>query len=137
MKWPSLPLICFSVALPTSVFAQAQTIERQFKGNLNTDINLGIFTSMRANCTVGPLPVIRLVVPPAHGKITVKQGRVRATNFKQCLGAELPAFVATYRPAKDFIGKDLFTLEVIGLAGKSQIQRIVVIVTKPGAGLGI
>ena len=43
MKWPSLPLICFSVALPTSVFAQAQTIERQFKGNLNTDINVNIF----------------------------------------------------------------------------------------------
>ena len=83
MKWSSLPLICFSVAFPTLVFAQAQTIERQFKGNLNTDINVGIFTSMRANCTAGPLSVIHLVVPPAHGKITVKQGRVRATNFKQ------------------------------------------------------
>lgn len=92
MKWPSLPLICFSVALPTSVFAQAQTIERQFNGNLNTDINVGIFTSMRANGTAGLLPVIGLVVPPAHGKITVKQGRVRATNFKQCLGVELSAF---------------------------------------------
>jgi hypothetical protein len=77
------------------------------------------------------------VTPPAHGKVTVKQGRLRATNLKQCLGTELPAFVAIYRSAQDFIGEDVFTLEVVGAGGKSQIQRITVTVMKPGVGQGI
>jgi hypothetical protein len=59
---------------------------------------------------------------------------LRATNLKQCLGLELPAFVAIYRSAQDFIGQDIFTLEVIGAEGKSQIQRITLTVMKPGVG---
>ena len=116
---------------------QTQTVERQVSGKPDTNINAGIFTSVRHDCTAGPLPAVRLVTPPAHGQVTVKQGRVRATNVKQCLGLELPAFIAIYRSDQDFIGQDLFTLEVIGAAGKSQIQRITVTVMKPGDGQGI
>ena len=137
MKWPSLPLICVLLVWPSVVFGQAQTSERHYKGAPNTDINVGIFTNIQQNCTAGSLPVVRLVVPPAHGKITVKQGRIRATNLKQCLGAELPAFIAIYRSTQDYIGQDLLTIEVIGSAGKSQLQRITVTIMKPGAGQGI
>jgi len=62
---------------------------------------------------------------------------LRATNLKQCLGTELPAFVAIYRSAQDFIGQDAFTLEVVGAEGKAQIQRITVTIMKPGVGQGI
>ena len=137
MKWPTLASICLLLALPTFALGQTSTIERQVKGKPDTNINAGIFTSIRRDCTAGPLPAVRLVTPPAHGKVTVNQGRVRATNFKQCLGLELPAFVAIYRSAQDFIGQDIFTLEVVGAEGKSQIQRITVTVVKPGAGQGI
>ena len=137
MKWPTLASICFLLALPTFALGQTQTIERQVKGKPDTNINVGIFTTLRRDCTAGPLPVVRLVTPPAHGNVTVKQGRLRATNLKQCLGTELPAFIAIYRSAQNFIGQDLFTLEVIGAGGKSQIQRITVTVAKPAAGQGI
>jgi len=137
MRWPALASICFLLALPIFAFGQTPTVERQVKGKPNTNINAGIFTSVRQDCTAGPLPTVRLVTPPAHGKVIVKQGRVRATNVKQCLGLELPAFIAIYRSDQDFIGQDLFTLEVIGAAGKSQIQRITVTVMKPGDGQGI
>jgi hypothetical protein len=137
MKWPTLASICFLLTLPAVAFGQASTIERQVKGKPDTNINAGIFTTIRHNCTAGPLPAVRLITPPAHGKVTVKQGRLRATNLKQCLGLELPAFVAIYRSAQDFIGQDIFTLEVIGAEGKSQIQRITVTVMKPGVGQGI
>jgi hypothetical protein len=137
MKWPALASICLLLALPTFAFGQTQTIERQVKGKPDTNINAGIFTTIRHDCAAGPLPAVRLVTPPAHGKVTVKQGRLRATNLKQCLGLELPAFVAIYRSAQDFIGQDIFTLEVIGAEGKSQIQRITVTVMKPSAGQGI
>jgi hypothetical protein len=138
MKWPTtLASICFWLTLPAFAFGQTPTIDRQVKGKPDTNINAGIFTSIKRDCTAGPLPVVRLVTPPAHGKVTVKQGRLRATNLKQCLGMDLPAFIAIYRSAQDFIGQDLFTLEVIGAEGKSQIQRITVTVMKPAVGQGI
>jgi hypothetical protein len=140
MKWLLLTLSCVLLGLPAAAFGQQpgqQTIERQYKAKPDTNINVGIFTSIHKDCTAGPLPVVRLISPPAHGKITVKQGRLRATNLKECLGAELPAFVAIYRSAGDFIGQDVFTLEVIGAGGKAQFQRITVTVMKPGAGQGI
>jgi len=105
MKWPTLASICCLLALPALAFAQTPTVERQVKGKPDTNINAGIFATIRNNCTAGPLPAVRLVTPPAHGQVTVKQGKLRATNLKQCLGMELPAFIAIYRSAQDFIGQ--------------------------------
>ena len=137
MKWPTLTSVCFLFVVPTLALGQTPMIERQVKGKPDTNINAGIFTTIRNDCTSGPLPAVRLLTAPAHGKVTVKQGRLRATNIKQCLGLELPPFIAIYRSAQDFIGQDTFTLEVIGAGGKSQIQRVTVTVMQPGAGQGI
>jgi hypothetical protein len=125
------------MALPTAALGQSQTLERNFKGKPATNINVGIFASFHPNCTPAPLPVIRLVAPPAHGKVSVKQAHLRATNLKQCLGVELPAFVAFYRSAPNYIGQDIFTLEVIGSDGKTQVQRITVTIINPGSEKGI
>jgi len=137
MKWPTLASICCLLALPALAFAQTPTVERQVKGKPDTNINAGIFATIRNNCTAGPLPAVRLVTPPAHGQVTVKQGKLRATNLKQCLGMELPAFIAIYRSAQDFIGQDIFMLEVTGAGGKTQLQRITVTVMKATPGQGI
>jgi hypothetical protein len=67
----------------------------------------------------------------------MKQGRLRATNLKQCLGLELPAFIAIYRSAKDFSGQDTFTLEVTGSGGQAQMQRVTVMVMGGTGGQGI
>lgn len=131
-----LPILLL-FACSAAAFGQAPTIERHYKAKPATNTNVGIFTSIHKNCTAAPLPVIRLIVAPEHGKVTVKQGRLRATNLKQCLGADLPAFVAIYRSAANFIGQDKFTLEVTGAGGKSQFQKITVTVMKPGSGQGI
>ena len=118
-------------------YAQTPTIERQIKGKADVNINAGIFVSLRRNCTAGPLPAVRLLMPPAHGKVALKQGRIRATNFKQCLGIDLPAFIAFYRSTRDFVGQDLFTIEVTGADGKVQIQQVTVTITgsEPGQSL--
>ena len=137
MKWQTLAALCFLVALPALAFGQQSAVQREFKGKPNTDINAGVFATVRKDCTAGPLPAVRLVTPPAHGKVTVKQGKVRATNLKSCLGLELPAFVAIYRSERDFIGQDKFTLEVVGSNGKAQIQQITVTVMQAGHGQGI
>jgi hypothetical protein len=145
MKWPThwltqwtiLGALGLLLALPILAAAQEATVQREVKGKPDTNINAGIFATIRKDCTAGPLPAVRLVTPPAHGKVTVKQGKLRATNVKNCLGMELPAFVAIYRSARDFIGQDRFTLEVVGSNGKTQIQQVTVTVMQAGHGQGI
>jgi hypothetical protein len=86
-------------------------------------VRVGIYTSMRADCTAGPLPAIRLSVAPEHGAVTVRRAILKATNVKQCLAAELPALVAFYRPKPDSANDDRFELEVSFADGRKQIQR--------------
>jgi hypothetical protein len=76
------------------------------------DIQIALYVNVQQDCTSGPLPSIRLVRPPAHGKITVKKASVNATNYKQCLALQVPGFVAFYHSAPGYVGTDNVTLEV-------------------------
>ena len=49
-----------------------QSLDREVKPG--REVRVGLYTSMRADCTAGPL--IRLSVAPEHGTVTVR----RATN---------------------------------------------------------
>jgi hypothetical protein len=103
-----------------------------------SDVRVGIYTSIRQDCTSGPLPAIRLVTPPAHGTITVRRAMLKATNFKQCLATDVPAFVAIYRAVQDFSGTDEFELEVNFSGGRKQTQHFHVSVSNaPNGGQGI
>ena len=136
-QWAALGALGLLFALPVLAAAQEATVQREVKGKPDTNINAGIFATIRKDCTAGPLPAVRLVTPPAHGKVTVKQGKLRATNVKNCLGMELPAFVAIYRSERDFAGQDRFTLEVVGSNGKTQTQQVTVTVMQAAHGQGI
>jgi hypothetical protein len=109
---------------------QTPLIDREVKGRAGRDIRVLVLANPRPDCTSGPLPTVRLVGPPANGKIVVRRGRVRATNVRQCLALELPALVAIYRSAPDFEGSDTVTLEIRPERGKPQIRRITVKVSK-------
>ena len=101
-------------------------------------MRVGVFTSVRPDCTSGPLPAIRLVIAPAHGTVTVKRATLRATNLKQCLAIEVPAFVAFYRAPADFIGPDTFELEISAPDGRKRRERVEVTVTESASsGRGI
>jgi len=103
--------------------AQTTSLDREVKAMPGREVRVGIYTSMRADCTAGPLPAIRLSVVPEHGTVTVRRATLKATNVKQCLAAELPALVAFYRPKPDSANDDRFELEVSFAAGRKQIQR--------------
>lgn len=135
IRWPALAALALLLVLPAGGFAQQAMVHREIKGKPDTDINAGIFTSVRKDCTAGPLPSVRLVTPPAHGKVTLKQGNLRVTNAKNCLGMELPAFVAIYRSASDFVGEDRFILQVVASNGKMQTQQVTVTVMRAEQGI--
>ena len=123
-----------------AAYAQDQdnVIERQLKAAPGRDVRAGVFTDIRPDCTSGPLPAIRLATPPAHGNVTVKRGTLKATNIKQCLAIEVPAFVAFYRASAEYSGADDFELEIALPNGHKRRERVHVTVTKSsGVGEGI
>ena len=127
--------VCLSALV---AHAEADTVERQVKAAPGRDVRVGIYTTIRPDCTSGPLPAIRLAAAPAHGAVTVKRATLKATNFKQCLATEVPAFVAFYRAAGDFSGNDEFALEIVLSGGRKQLQHFRVNVSgDAGAGQGI
>ena len=99
--------ICFLLASPAIVFAQTPTVERQIKGKPDTNINAGIFAT---SATIAPLDLTGSEAGCSSGP---RQGnrKTGAVARHQCLGLELPAFVAIYRSAQDFIGQDIFSLK--------------------------
>jgi hypothetical protein len=120
---------------PGAAHAQTTSLDREVKAAPGREMRVGIYTSMRADCTAGPLPAIRLSAAPEHGTVTVRRATIKATDVKQCLAAELPAFVAFYRAKGDSSTEDRFELEVSFAAGRKQIQRFHVIISN-GAGEG-
>lgn len=126
--WPLAMVMVIVLALGATVSAQDAAVDRAAKGQPGKDIQVGVFVNVRADCTSGPLPGIKLGTWPEHGALTIKKGKVTATNYKQCLALEVPAFVAFYRSKPDFSGVDVMTLEVKYPEGRTEIQRISVTV---------
>ena len=121
-----------ALGMTSSASAQVQTVERSAKGQSAKDIRLGVYINVQPDCTSGALPVIRLLTPPAHGKVTVKKGKVNATNFKQCLALEVPGYVAFYRSLPNFAGTDKLTMEVKYPGGRTEVQNVTVSVAGTG-----
>jgi len=132
-----LAVVALVCAIASAARAQ-ETIERQLKAVPGHAVRVDIFTDVRPDCTSGPLPAIRLATAPAHGTVIVKRATLRATNLKQCLAIEVPAFVAFYRAAADFSGPDMFELEIGAPDGRKRRERVEVTVTESASsGRGI
>lgn len=102
------------------------TVERSAKGPTAKNIEVGLYLNVKPDCTSGTLPGIRLVEPPANGTVSIKQAKVRATNYKQCLALEVPGFVAFYQSKPDFVGTDRVVIEVKYQEGRTELQRITI-----------
>ena len=131
-------LFCLSTLTAPAAHAQGHVVEREVKAASGRAARVAVYTDIKPDCTSGPLPAIRLVTPPTHGAVNVKRGTLKATNFKQCLATEVPAFVALYRGAAEFNGTDEFVLEITWLGGRKELQHFRVrVLANPGAGQGI
>jgi hypothetical protein len=125
-------------ALTQTAVAQSSAVERDIKALPGRERRVGVYTTIRPDCTSGPLPAIRLANAPVHGTVSVKRATLKATNVKQCLAIDVPAFAAFYRAAQNFGGDDEFELEVSFAAGRKELQHIRVHVSNdPASGQGI
>jgi hypothetical protein len=136
MKKRGTSIAAFLIAGVAPALAQSQTVDRTANGSAGTDIRVGVYVNVKPDCTSGPLPSIQLISAPENGKVTVKQGKVTATNYKQCLAIEVPGFIAFYRSRPDFMGVDVLTLEVKFPGGRTELQRISITVGTGSPGRG-
>jgi uncharacterized membrane protein len=110
-------------ALTYPAMAESRTSEKSARAQSGKDVRIGVYINVRPDCTSGPLPAIKLTSPPASGTVTVRKGNVTATNYKQCLALQVPAFVAIYRSNANFSGVDTLELEVKFPSGRVEIQK--------------
>jgi len=133
--WLTAAALCL---IAVAAGAQGSVVEREVKVAAGRDARVGVYTDIKPDCTSGPLPAIRLVAPPTHGAVNVKHGTLKATNFKQCLATEVPAFVALYHGATEYNGTDEFVLEITWPGGRKELQHFRVNVSAhPAGGQGI
>jgi hypothetical protein len=59
----------------------------------------------------GNLPALRLVASPANGTISIRRGKVTATNYQQCLALEVPGFYCVLLIQADFVGTGTAVIE--------------------------
>jgi hypothetical protein len=59
--------------------AQTTSLDREVKATPGREVRVGIYTSIRTDCTADPLPAIRLTVAP-DGAVTVRRATLKATN---------------------------------------------------------
>ncbi len=136
---PTVFVVCVGLGLhapAAPVVAEEQVVEHTAKGLPDKDIRVGVYLNVLPDCSSGPLPTIRLVNPPLSGKLTVKKAKASATNYKQCLALEVPAYVEFYRSRPDFVGSDTMMVEVRYQGGRTELQKITVTIESP-AGKGI
>jgi hypothetical protein len=133
VKAVGLALVMFVVGFCALASAQDKTVDRTAKGEAGKNLRVGVYVNVQPDCTSGPLPTIRLSSAPAHGKVTVRKGKVRATNYKQCLALEADGYVAFYKSTPDFSGNDVFILEVKFPSGRTETQRFTVTIAAAGA----
>lgn len=131
----TLHIVPLAAQTPESNARQPTNSERKASGPADRDIRVGVYVNVRPDCSSGPLPTIRLAEPPGRGKVNVKSGKVKATNYKQCLALEVPAYVAFYRSEPNFTGVDSFVIEVKYPNGRTENQKINVTIggTAPAA----
>lgn len=101
-----------------------KVVERSARGPTARNIQVGVYLNVQPDCTTGTLPALRMITQPSNGTISIKRGKVSATNYKQCLALEVPGFIAFYQSKADYIGSDEVTIEVKYPAGRTEVQRI-------------
>jgi hypothetical protein len=128
MRFIGWPLAALLMALNPCALVHAEAADRTVKAQSGKPVAVGAYINVKPDCSAGALPTIRLIKEPIHGKVVVKKGNAKATNYKKCLALEVPAYVVLYSSEKDFIGTDFLTVEVRFPAGRTEIQNITVTV---------
>jgi hypothetical protein len=128
----------FAVALATGAPALAQEkIYRSTDAVSGKSVRLSVHGNVSKDCKAGPLPEIKIVTPPKHGALAVRQGKVKAGQLKRCPNLDVPVEGVFYQANASYTGEDEVAYEVKRAGGPVQSMTVKINVgaqAKPGAG---
>ena len=121
--------VIFLLGLFNTAIAQESVVQREVRGKAGKISRIAVFANVQPDCTSGPLPTVRLLNEPEHGKIIVRRAKVNATNVKNCLSLTVPALVLFYQAPAHFQGRDYAVVQLRSADGKTQEQRYTISVS--------
>ncbi|MCC2653033.1 MAG: hypothetical protein K0Q60_3196 [Microvirga sp.] len=123
------------IMLGAGAVAQDQ-LYRSAEATTGKTVRLAVLTNVSRECTPGPLPEIRVTVPPKHGTLAIRRGRARAGALPRCPNLEPPLQGVFYQSQPRYIGPDRVSFEVERSNGQAQSITINITVAaqaRPGA----
>lgn len=122
-------ILCLS---SVACLAQTNTVYRTADAAPGKTLRLGLYGSVKKDCSVGPLPEVKVLTPPKHGSLAVRSGRVKASRVRNCSNLEAPVQGVFYQPARGYTGPDEIRYEVKSAEGGVQAHTVKINVTEQG-----
>ena len=77
--------------------AQEQTF-RTVEAAPGKVVRIGVVGNVTKECTVGPMPEVKVGTQPSHGTLAIKSGKTKAGALARCPNLEVPAQVSSTKP---------------------------------------
>jgi len=117
-------LVTASAAFGEAKKAESAQIERKVPetrekrdGFSGTEFRLGAMNYVKADCSSGPVPDVRIVAKPANGELRTEQivyivDRTPDNRRAHCNGKEVDAVGLFYKSRDGFVGRDKVLVDV-------------------------
>jgi hypothetical protein len=116
------------------VRAQEQTF-RTVEAVPGKAVRLALVGNVTKECTVGPMPEIKVQTQPSQGTLAIKSGKTKAGALARCPSLEVPAQGIFYQANPKFAGTDQVVYTVRHADGRTQSFTLKINVSaqaKPG-----
>jgi hypothetical protein len=117
-------LACSLFLYGTAALAQTNSAYRSTDVVAGKQHRLGVYGNVQKDCTLGPLPTVRVVTPPKHGELNVRSGKLKAGRISRCPKLEATALGVFYKPNPSYKGADEVSYEVKSASGKVENHSV-------------
>ena len=86
--------------------AQTTTKTEAVTARAGTPQKVAFYPAAKRDCTRTPLPEIRLIDEPRHGRVVVRRASIKATADSACPGQTIPGQLVLFIAKPGYQGKD-------------------------------
>jgi hypothetical protein len=117
----------------TAAPAQTNSVYRSVEAQPGRPLRLGVYAALKQDCSVGPLPGIRVTMPPKKGALSVRSGTLKTNRMRRCPQLEAPVQIVLYQANPGSTGDDEVNYEVTNPDGAPQSHSVKIVITaRPG-----
>lgn len=93
--------------------ANAQAARKEVKTSKGQSVILTRLVNTLSNCHMGPVPVPAVVEKPQHGLVQLAIVPTDIATRDRCAAHKADAITVIYSPAKEYVGTDNITIELV------------------------